>query len=204
MYKVFFDNRTIFLTNQFEKYYNKYNGLFIKYLNEIQLAYVLELFKSIEDIQNVFIIYHDVEKIFNEFQSFFRFVEAAGGLVTNEKGEYLVIKRRGKWDLPKGKLDKEENPDKAAIREVREECNVWPLKIHDILKTTYHAYILEGVLFLKRTYWYQMKHEGNVTPSPQTEEDITQAKWLKKEDLKIFRENTYQSILDVLKAGEAL
>ncbi len=204
MYKVFFDNRRIFLTNQFEKYYKEYNGLFVKYLNEIQLAYVLELFKSIKDIQNVFIIYHDVEKIFNEFQSFFRIVEAAGGLVKNKKEEYLVIKRRGKWDLPKGKLDKGEKPDKAALREVREECGVWPLKIRDILDVTYHAYILEGVLILKKTYWYEMCHEDDITPSPQTEEDITQAKWVKKENIDMMQENTYYSIIEVLKAGDAL
>ena len=34
---------------------------------------------------------------------------AGGGIVTNELGELLMIFRRGKWDLPKGKLDKGES-----------------------------------------------------------------------------------------------
>jgi glyoxylate carboligase len=30
---------------------------------------------------------------------------AGGGVVTNAQGDLLMIFRRGKWDLPKGKLD---------------------------------------------------------------------------------------------------
>ncbi|MBM3413275.1 MAG: NUDIX hydrolase, partial [Bacteroidetes bacterium] len=34
---------------------------------------------------------------------------AGGGVVVNENNQVLFIFRRKKWDLPKGKLDPEEN-----------------------------------------------------------------------------------------------
>ena len=204
MYKVFFDNRTIYFIDQFDGYYREYNGLFIRYLNEIQLAYVLELFRNVQEIKNVFIAYHDIEKVFQDFQSFFRVMEAAGGLVFNEKGQVLVIKRRGKWDLPKGKKEEGESAETCALREVEEECGIESLEMDDLLHITYHSYTLEGVLILKRTYWYQMKSSEQETLTPQTKEEITEAKWMNPEDLNIVTENTFLSIIDVLKAGKLL
>ena len=204
MYKVFFDNRTIYFIDTFDSYYRQYNGLFIRYLNEIQLAYVLELFRNVQEINNVFIAYPDVEKVFQDFQSFFRVLEAAGGLVFNEKGQVLVIKRRGLWDLPKGKKEEGEDPDACALREVKEECGIQHLEIGKLLQTTYHSYTLDGVLMLKRTYWYQMKSSHQETLTPQTKEEITEAKWMNPEDLDIVTENTFLSIIEVLKAGKLL
>jgi 8-oxo-dGTP pyrophosphatase MutT (NUDIX family) len=204
MYKVFFDNRTIYFIDTFDSYYKQYNGLFIRYLNEIQLAYVLELFRNVQEIKNVFIVHPDVEKVFRDFQSFFRVLEAAGGLVFNEKGQVLVIKRRGKWDLPKGKKEEGEDPDACALREVKEECGIQHLEMEKLLHTTYHSYSLDGVLILKRTYWYQMKssHKENLTP--QTKEEITEVKWMNPENLDVITENTFLSIIEVLKAGRLL
>ena len=202
MYKVYFDHRTIFLTTQFDKYYKKYDGLFVKYLNEIQLAYVMELFRNIKEIKNVFIIYHDIEKIFEEFKTFFNLVEAAGGLVYNSKGQVLMIKRRGKWDLPKGKKEMEENPGECAIREVQEECSTDTLDINDLLHITYHSYTQDGSMILKKTYWYKMFHEGESDLSPQTEEDITDVQWVDPEMLTEKLKNTYPSIVDVFRADE--
>jgi len=204
MYKVYFEDRTIFLTTQFDKCYRNYNGLFIKYLNEIQLAYVMELFKSIKEIKNVFIIHYDLEKIFNEFKSFFQVVEAAGGLVYNEKGQVLVIKRRGKWDLPKGKKENGEEPNKCAVREVEEECSVNNLMVRDLLHVSYHSYYMEGSMMLKKTYWYKMHHEGESNPLPQTEEDITEVKWVDPANLSKITENTYGTIVDVLNSDELI
>ncbi|MFP4619754.1 MAG: NUDIX hydrolase [Bacteroidales bacterium] len=204
MYKVFFDNRTIYFIDQFDDYYERYNGLFIRYLNEIQLAYVLELFRNVQEIKNVFIAHHDVDKAFHDFQSFFRVLEAAGGLVFNEKGQVLVIKRRGKWDLPKGKKEAEECPENCAIREVKEECGIDAPELEDLLHITYHSYTLEGVMILKKTYWYLMKSTQKQALTPQPQEEITEAKWLNPEEMNIVNENTFLSIIDVLKAGKLL
>lgn len=204
MYKVFFDNRTLFFTDQFEKYYQSYDGLFVRYLNEIQLAYVIELFRNVSEIRNVFIIHPEVEPAFEAFRTFFREVEAAGGLVFNEKGQVLVIHRRGKWDLPKGKVEKCEKVITTAVREVEEECGIQAPRAGDLLHISYHSYIREGVMFLKKTYWYRMDHPSSPEPVPQTKEDITEARWLDPSDLDLVTSNTYPSILEVLQAGELL
>ncbi|MCF8336165.1 MAG: NUDIX hydrolase [Bacteroidales bacterium] len=202
MYKVFFDNRTIYFTDQVGSYYKEYNGVFIRYINAIQLAYVLELFMNVPSMKNVFIVHQDTEKVFQDFQSFFSVVEAAGGLVFNEKDQVLVIKRRGIWDLPKGKMEPGEDPETCALREVKEECGIHSLEIDDLLHITYHSYTLDGGLILKRTYWYKMKGRAEEALIPQTKEEITEAKWINPEELNIVTENTFLSIIDVLKAGK--
>ena len=162
----------------------------------------MELFRNIKEIKNVFIIHHDVEKIFEEFKTFFNLVEAAGGMVYNSKGQVLMIKRRGKWDLPKGKMEVGEDPNSTAIREVQEECSIDSLELKDLLHITYHSYNQEGSMILKKTYWYKMFHEGEGNLSPQTEEDITEVKWVDPEALPEKLQNTYPSIVDVIRADE--
>jgi hypothetical protein len=51
-------------------------------------------------------------------------IQAGGGLVYNDAGDIMMIFRRGKWDLPKGKLDKGETIDECALREVGEETGI--------------------------------------------------------------------------------
>ncbi|MGM0498518.1 MAG: NUDIX hydrolase, partial [Bacteroidota bacterium] len=149
-----------------------------------------------------FIIHHDIEKIFEEFKTFFNIVEAAGGLVYNSNGQILMIKRRGKWDLPKGKKEQDESPDMCAVREVKEECSIDSLDVKDLLHITYHSYTQEGSMILKKTYWYKMFHEGESSLSPQKEEEITEVKWVNPEDLPQKLQNTYPSIVDVIRADK--
>ncbi|HKL38059.1 MAG TPA: NUDIX domain-containing protein, partial [Bacteroidales bacterium] len=191
-------------TDQFEKYYRSHHGLFARYLNEIQFAYILELFRNVHEIRNVFIIHPDVELAFHAFRSFFREIDAAGGLVFNGQGQALVIHRRGKWDLPKGKMEEGEGPESAAVREVEEECGIRSPQIQKLLHITYHSYLQEGVMILKKTHWYQMTYRGDEQLIPQTKEDITQARWLEPNELDRVRDNTWPSIVEVLKAGNLL
>ena len=201
MYKVFFDSRTVIFTDAFDKYYHTHNGLFVRYLNDIQMAYVLELFRNVQEIRNVFVIHQDIEKAFGAFRSFFREMEAAGGLVFDEQGRVLVIHRRGKWDLPKGKMEKGEDPQTTAVREVEEECGISSPQPAGLVHITYHSYNLEGVMILKKTYWYHMEYQGNEELVPQTHEDITHVRWLETSELDQVVDNTYASIVEVLKAG---
>ena len=128
-------------------------------------------------------------------------VKAGGGLVINEKGEVLFIFRRGKWDLPKGKLDPGESLESCALREVIEETGVGQLEIIRFLLVTEHEYEEYGQFILKETHWWLMKTTGNQPLIPQTEEDITELKWIGPSDFKIVQQNTYPGILDVLRAG---
>lgn len=125
-------------------------------------------------------------------------LEAAGGLVLNEKGEVLMIFRRGSWDLPKGKIDPNESVETAAIREVREETGLTELKIVLKLQVTYHTYNIDNVNYIKPTHWFKMIHESNQELVPQTEEDITEITWMSKKQVEGILDQTYSSIQELL------
>ena len=133
------------------------------------------------------------------FKNCFKYVKAAGGLVSLPDGRVLIIKRFGKWDLPKGKVEKGESMRDTAIREVMEECGLDKApKITAKLKRTFHTYRQDGRRILKRTAWYAMLYDGNENLQPQYDEDITEALWLPKNQLDLVMQNTYKSIKKTL------
>ncbi|MFC5284758.1 NUDIX hydrolase [Pedobacter alpinus] len=140
----------------------------------------------------------DAKSVFKLIKKNIRIIEAAGGLVKNEKGKYLFIKRLGKWDLPKGKLELNEKKKDAAVREVEEECGIKIKKLGNKLLKTYHVYEIKGKMVLKISHWYAMEAKANQKLIPQTEEGITEVKWFAKNDFNIIRSNTYANILDVV------
>ena len=125
-------------------------------------------------------------------------IEAAGGMVFNTKGELLMMKRKGKWDMPKGKLDEGETIEECAIREVIEETGLAPLYSVRKLQTTYHTYPYKGKTALKPSHWFLMRYDGMQEPIPQTEEDITEIRWVNKESAKALIENAYPSIKEMI------
>ncbi|MCO4294152.1 NUDIX domain-containing protein [Solitalea sp. MAHUQ-68] len=128
----------------------------------------------------------------------FRYIEAAGGLVKNKNDEYLFIYRLNKWDLPKGKLEKNESIVECAIREVEEECGVTISSVGQELPSTYHMYKLKDEVVLKRTYWFSMNYDGNQQLVPQTEEDIMEVVWVSNDNFDMVKSNTYPAIKDLL------
>lgn len=150
------------------------------------------------DLTHVYFFNKSEKKLTSYFISLFRLIEAAGGLVKNKKEEWLFIYRNGKWDLPKGKIEKGEGIKKAAIREVEEECGIKKLKILKELPSTYHTYFMEEKSILKRTYWFEMSCGDDSKLIPQIEEGITDAKWLSSKKLKKVYDNTYESIKEVM------
>ncbi len=149
-------------------------------------------------VSHYFILAKDVNKVFKKIKISLKVIEAAGGLVKNEEGDYLFIFRRGKWDLPKGKIEIGENVKDAAIREVEEECGVKVKQIGRIICKTYHVYELFGELILKRTTWYHMDAENQFKLIRQMEEGITDVRWLPVKDLNLVKQNTYSSIQEVI------
>ncbi len=131
-------------------------------------------------------------------------IVAGGGLVTNENGELLMIFRRGKWDLPKGKLDQGEKIDDCAIREVREETGVENLQLGKLLIITQHEYFDKWVDAdaIKETHWFRMYVAGKPTLVPQTEEDITAIEWTKPEEIAARLNESFDSIRAVLESSD--
>lgn len=151
-----------------------------------------------DEVNEIHFYNTNVQDLFQWFSSMFTIVEAAGGLVKNENGSYLFIFRNGKWDLPKGKIEKGETIRDAAVREVEEECGINGLTILKELPTTYHTYTLGNNAVLKPTYWFEMKCSGHPELVPQTEEGITEVKWMNAAELETVRENTFPSIIDLI------
>ncbi len=204
MYKVFFNERIVFLTQDLLKSFHENHGLFYKFRKKNELKELLLVFLALKKIDQLFICHNDLEQLMKEFCSCFCFVEAAGGLVRNDAGEVLFINRFEKWDLPKGKSDENESADEAAIREVSEECGIYELEIRNELQPTYHTYFDKGLPHLKKTRWFEMFYKGSAKPAPQTEEFITEIIWAREKDIKIIQKNTYASILDLLKEAKII
>ncbi|MEY2800185.1 MAG: hypothetical protein RI934_1173 [Bacteroidota bacterium] len=136
-------------------------------------------------------------EVFNNIKAQFSIVKAAGGLIRNNKNEYLFIYRRGKWDLPKGKLDEGENFETAAIREVKEECGINQIELGELFHISYHIYEENKEWILKQTNWYLMKSE-DVELVPQLSEGITDLAWLQKAQFEKVLQNTYASIAEII------
>ncbi len=145
-----------------------------------------------------YLVSDDPKTIFNQIKQQVKVIEAAGGLVKSEENKYLFIKRNGFWDLPKGKLEKDEKRKDAAVREVEEECGIRVKSLENKLLKTYHVYEMKGKVVLKISHWYTMKSKSKQKLIPQTEEGITEVRWIAKKDWDIVKSNTYPSILDVL------
>lgn len=149
--------------------------------------------------ENIFyLVSEDPERAFETLKSKVKNIEAAGGLVKNPDNGYLFIKRLGKWDLPKGKLEPNEKIEEAAVREVEEECGVTVTRLGHKIVETYHMYNIKEQVILKTTYWYAMEVDSEQSLTPQLEEDITEAVWIKKPDWNQVTANTYPSIITVL------
>ena len=125
-------------------------------------------------------------------------ITAAGGIVENDQGEILFMFRRGKWDLPKGKLDNDETLEECAVREVEEETGLCNIERGELIDVTIHQYMEEGIEIEKETYWYAMKVKGEQKLVPQFNEDILELKWVKENELYLYLANTYPNIIEIV------
>jgi 8-oxo-dGTP pyrophosphatase MutT (NUDIX family) len=198
MYKVFFKDRTVFFRDDFPETFRTKYGLFYKYESGDKLAEIVSAFFHLKKINSLYLFHSDLQVLQMEFSSLFKHIKAAGGLVRNSKDEFLVIKRNGVWDLPKGKSEKGETADQAAVREVSEECGLESPEIHSFLLKTYHAYMQDGKAILKETDWFEMRVGGNVKTTPEEKENITEVRWLKPDQASLIKSNTFPLIVDVL------
>lgn len=198
MYKVFIKDTPVFLIEDINSFSEIKAGLVMQYDGTESLKYLLSLLET-QNIAQVVIFNNSLSELWSGFTSLFKIIEAAGGLVSKPKNEILFIKRYGKWDLPKGKLEKNEAVEDAAIREVEEECNISGLKIIKPLHTTYHTYIQDEKHILKFSHWFHMECSlEKYDLKPQIEEGITEVKWLNRDEIQQAMKNTYSTIKDTV------
>ena len=200
--KIYFNDKPLFLCDNVDETLQPYihhdDAVFIDELNNHTVKAMIHEMEQPEVHAGVF--YHpDLNELKKAFYKKFTLVMAGGGLVKNAGNDILLIFRRGKWDLPKGKLDKGETIEECAIREVEEETGLQKLKLLSPLSITYHTYHEGARFMLKESHWYNMKVNGDQRLVPQTEEDIQEIKWVKPADLYKYEKNSFPSVMDVLK-----
>ena len=154
-------------------------------------ALTIELLKK-KNVKSIGILCENPEKFLSNFP--FPKIVAAGGIVINDKNEILFIYRDEKWDLPKGKAEKNENITQTAVREVEEETGVKDLIITKPVEKTYHIFKRAKKYHLKETYWFEMKTSYDKKFTPQISEGITRVEWISKEKISLIMKNTYQNI----------
>ncbi len=189
MYKVFVNDKALFLTNEVQKETN----FKIFLLESIDIKkLIIKLFQN--KIENAFLYHPDEKLIMKTLKAKIPVVKAGGGLVYNEEGKVLFIYRNGKWDLPKGGTEKNETMEETAMREVEEETGVSGLSISKKLQKTYHVFKRNGRYKLKQTYWYEMKSTFKGTPQGQEDEGIEKVVWVSPKEIPQLLENSYENI----------
>lgn len=199
--KIYFNNKPLFLCDQIadvpEGYMHHNNTVFTDELSIPALKSIIHEMQSEKIAAGVY--YHtDLSNLKKAFWKRFNIVQAAGGIVSNDQDDILFIFRRGKWDLPKGKLDSGESLEECAVREVQEETGLSSIVLQHFLLTTFHTYEENNCHILKESYWYIMQAAGSQDLIPQHEEDIHEVRWVEKEHMQDVLCNTYPSIADVV------
>lgn len=143
-------------------------------------------------IQQIVLVVEDIKAFKKALSEHFEIVNAAGGVVQHQD-KCLMIFRRGKWDLPKGKIDEGEDAPIAAVREIAEECNIKAI-IEEKICSTWHHYWLGGKIILKKTKWYLMHTQNPEAIKPQIEEDIEQIVWMDTTEVRKALSNSFSSI----------
>ena len=199
MYKVFFNQKPLILTNKIEDFSDTEPLLFIKYTSVTQIIKALKSSKN----SKVFLYHKDIDKLWKGFKKKFPIVEAAGGLVKRTDNKLLFIFRNNKWDLPKGGVEKKELIIDAAKREVTEETGVADIIVEKKISETYHIFKKGKRFRLKKTYWFKMSTTYMGKTNPQTEEGIEKTKWVSYKNIEDILNDAFENIriivLEVLK-----
>ncbi|MCG9970829.1 NUDIX hydrolase [Christiangramia crocea] len=189
MYKVFVNDIPIILSTE-KEIGEKYTSFPLKTVRFKRV--VKRILKG--ELMYVNLYHPDETKLLKYLFKKMRVVTAAGGMVINRQKEILFIYRNNRWDLPKGKIEKNEDVKTCAIREVEEETGVQGLEITRFITRTYHVFRRKGKLRLKETYWYEMytEYEGELVP--ELNEGIKKAKWKNMEKSQKALKKSYANI----------
>ena len=187
MKTVFYKEKSIIISED----KNDLSDCFMIELKKNFSSSTLNIFKK-KNVKSIGILCKNPDKFLSNFP--FPKIVAAGGRVTNDKNEILFIFREKKWDLPKGKVEKNENISQTAIREVKEETGIKDLMIVKPLDKTYHIFKRAKKTYLKETYWFEMKSNHDKKFAPQISEGITRVEWISQEKIQLIMKNTYENI----------
>jgi 8-oxo-dGTP pyrophosphatase MutT (NUDIX family) len=177
-------------------------------INKKSIVNIIDQLNSVINTRAVYLLSKNPVGLLKKIRTFYTTIDAAGGVVLNKNNDVLMIFRKGKWDLPKGKVETGESKRRAAIREVKEETGIKKLSVIQALKLypskqscTFHTYTQDNIAYIKSTYWFLMKTKLDDPLIPQLSEDIVQAEWVSRDKLSDLLQDTYGSINDVIEAA---
>ena len=199
MHKIYFENRAIIICPPGDEALSDPNAVEFLSGGPLDIHTLVGMFEVSGSLSRIYIPSEDIEKTYRRLCAEFKEVNAAGGLVSNRRGDYLLISRNGLWDLPKGHQEPGEDIEVTAIREVQEETGVDQLQIRKLICITDHCYLRDGIWHLKHTWWYDMLYTDPTNLTPQREEDISKAAWVAKSSLPPFLKRTFPSIVEVFR-----
>lgn len=201
MQKIYFNNKPLILSNTITKEIKNYIDLpdtvFMDELNDEAVNTIINAMQQPEINAGIF-LYKKVEEVLTTIKEKFIVIQAAGGLVHTAEESILLIFRKGKWDLPKGKLDAGEELESCAIREVEEETGVKNIQSEKLITLTYHTYYEKQKFILKESFWYLMHSKEEQILMPQTEEDIEKCEWIPILEIGPYMKNAHPSVVDVI------
>ncbi len=196
-------DRTIFFTDKYITFSQSAHSGYDLVINpcrecqgELSRAKVVHFF---EKYNSILYLCTDKQCAYDSFCNQFRCVDAAGGLVKNSDGQSLMILRNGRWDLPKGHLEKGESIEECAVREVEEETGIRGITLGEKIASTQHTYMIGEEWILKTTHWYSMSCQVQPTTG-QSEEGIEEARWCSDEQVSENLKSTYPTIRKVFEA----
>ena len=199
MHRIYFEKRSLVICGNDDSSLSDPNAVEFRLGDRLDIHTFVGIFESSPSLQKIYIPSDDIEGTYRRVCKEFKGVNAAGGLVSNRRGDYLLINRNSLWDLPKGHQEEGEDIAVTALREVQEETGVMALELKDLICITDHTYVRNGIWHLKHTWWYEMLYTDPVDLTPQREEDITKAAWVAKSSLPPYLQNSYPSIVEVFR-----
>ena len=191
MYKVFLNRFQINLTSK-AKFLDKTNTFLLVSIEQ------KEILKKLREHKKINLFHSRKSYLLKIFKSKIKVIIASGGIVENSKKQILFIHRKGKWDLPKGKAEKNETNRETALREVMEETGIKRLRIRKFYTNTFHLVRNNGLYFLKETSWFLMYSDYEGKLIPQVEEGIKSVKWKNLKQVKKIKEKTFKNIKIIL------
>lgn len=199
MHRIYFEKRCIIICSPEDQALTDPNAIQFKLGQDIDIHSLVGMVEASPSLHRVFIPTEDTEQKYKDICKEFLEVNAGGGLVSNRRGDYLLISRNGLWDLPKGHQDPGEDIETTALREVCEETGIDDMELRGLICITDHCYRRNGIWHLKHTWWFDMLHTDPNDLTPQREEDISKAAWVAKSSLPPYLTNTYPSIAEVFR-----
>ena len=199
MHKIYFEKRCILICSPEDPILSDPNIVLFSLGDSLDIHELVGMVEVSDSLQRVCIPCSDTKGTYEAICAEFLEVNAGGGLVSNRRGDYLLISRNGLWDLPKGHQDPGEDIAVTALREVQEETGIQDIILRELICITDHCYRRNGIWHLKHTWWYDMLYTDPTDLTPQTEEDIAKAAWVAKSSLPPYLRNTYPSIQEVFR-----